>query len=55
MIVLFVASEPGSAPDGASRPPSPDVEDGRDGGDGKIAQLEQELAASVIPLPSSLD
>jgi two-component system CheB/CheR fusion protein len=50
MIVLFAASEPGSAPDDAHRSPSHDVEDGHgkgDGGDGRVAHLEQELAAAA--------
>jgi two-component system CheB/CheR fusion protein len=47
MIVLFAASEPGPAQDDAHRPPSHDVEDGHDGGNGRVEELEQELAAAA--------
>jgi two-component system CheB/CheR fusion protein len=47
MIVLFAASEPAPGQDDARRSGSQDVEGGQDGGDGRVAQLEQDLAAAA--------
>ncbi|HLX07665.1 MAG TPA: chemotaxis protein CheB [Thermoanaerobaculia bacterium] len=55
MIVLFAAMEPGAGQGGAHRLPSPDVEDHQDGVDARVAQLEQELAASAEYLRTVLE